>query len=241
MSLINMFNLIHESLQGKASDPIGILSQVDRASLLRKLKKTKGGIPKTLRCTNKTMEELHLSKMPERDKENLWEIYARIPKNPAKELPKLLMLKEKYPNVSVIYNYIAMAYGLDGQNENQLKALKDTIALFPNYLFGKISLCEYYINRDEHKKVPKVLNNKFELYMHMPPSVKLFHASEVRSFHGVVGRYYLRANRINRALFCYFILADIDPEHWSTKQLAGEIVCREISTLQQNMQKRRQW
>ena len=118
-------------------------------------------------------------------------------------------------------------------------AVQDTFKKFPNYLFGKVALAEYYINYGEHQKVPKVLNHKFQIHMHYPPSVKVFHLSEVRSFHAIVGRYYLRANKINRALFCYCILADMELEHPGTKQLGDEIVFRELGDLRKKILNRR--
>ncbi|MBF0238508.1 MAG: hypothetical protein HQM12_12450 [SAR324 cluster bacterium] len=168
------------------------------------------------------------------------ESYVKIKECPNEELPKLLKLKEKYKNVPTIYNHIAIAYGYSKQEEQHFNALMETINRFPDYLFGKIALAEYYLNRDEHKKVPEVLNHRFEIHMHFHPSVKLFHVSEVRSFHSIVGRYYLRANKINRALYYFLILNDIDPSHVATKQLADEIMRHEIGELQNKFQQRRE-
>ena len=198
MRLINQFNLIHEVLQGKQIDSIKILSKIDKNDLFKRLQKTKEGIPKPFKYTTEPMEEENVAKMRQRDKEKLWEIYARIYKSPNEELPKLFNLKEKYPNVPSIYNYIAVAYAYNGQKENYFNFIIETVNKFPDYLFGKISLAEYYINKGEYKKVPKVLNNKFEIHMHYDSSVKIFHFSEVRGFYSLVGRYYVKANKINR-------------------------------------------
>ena len=169
-----------------------------RTIFIKKLQKTKEGIPKPFKYTTEPMEEENVAKMRQRDKEKLWEIYARIYKSPNEELPKLFNLKEKYPNVPSIYNYIAVAYAYNGQKENYFNFIIETVNKFPDYLFGKISLAEYYINKGEYKKVPKVLNNKFEIHMHYDSSVKIFHFSEVRGFYSLVGRYYVKANKINR-------------------------------------------
>lgn len=239
MKLINQFDLIHELMQGKQIDSIEMLSKIDKNDLLRRLQKTKQGIPKPFKYTTDPIEDNNVAKMSQRDKEKLWEIYERVPKSPSEELPKLLKLKDKYPDVPVIYNHISAAYAYNGQTENYFNFIIETVNKFPDYLFGKIALAEYYLNKGEYSQVPKVLNNKLEIHMHHDPSVKIFHFSEVRGFYSVVSRYYVKANKINRALYCYFILAEVDPNHFAARQLANEIIYREIDELKKRFQERR--
>ncbi len=149
-------------------------------------------------------------------------------------LPKLIALKNRYPQVPCIYNYVANAYAILRQEQQYFNMLCEARRLFPEYLFGKISLTEYYANHNDHRKIPSIFDRKFEIYQHHPESVDVFHVSEIRSFYGVVGRYFLRSNNLTRALFCYFTVEEVAPEHRILRQLGDEIIGKELEELSQD-------
>lgn len=231
MNYINRFQLIRQMVQNKSLDSRELLSDVDRHAVIQALQKTNEGVPKSFQYTNEAMEEENLSKMPQNDKDRLWDIYENVREYPARVLPQLLELQKCYPQVPCIYNYLATTYAYLRQDQQYFTILNETIRRFPEYLFGKISLAEYYVNHNDHRKVPGILGRKFQIYQHYPASVKMFHITEVRSFYGVVGRYFARSNKLARALFCYFTLEEVDPEHWVVRQVGDEIVMKEVETL----------
>lgn len=239
MRYINQFKLIQEIVAGKKPDAKKLLAEVDRQAVIRALKKSKGGLPKPFGYTDEPIEEENLAKMPQSDKKKLWSIYERIQKSPEKELPKLLELKKKHPNVPAIYNYICSAYAYSKQSEKYFNTLIETTQKFPDYLFGKTALAEYYLNNNKHKEVPVILDGKFEIYMHYPPTVKVFHVSEVRAFYFVTGSYYARVGKLSRALFCYFILNEVAPDHWATRRLGDEIIYLEIKKMRRKWKSKR--
>lgn len=228
MPYIDPLQLIRGIMRQQPIDAQQLLSTVDRRAVIRALRKTKAGVPRSFRWTNEPMEEEHLSNMPDAEKERLWELFEMIPKQPTQALPELLALQERYPNVPSIYNYLAVAYAYSQQQTYYLKMLQETVTRFPDYVFGKIALAEYALNQGDYRKIPAILEKKFEIYEHYPADVDVFHLSEAMSFYGVVGRYFLRCNKQARALFCYFTLEELDPDHWVTKQVADEIVQQEI-------------
>jgi hypothetical protein len=101
---------------------------------------------------------------------------------------------------------------------------------FPGYLFGKISLAEFYLNEKQHRRIPEVLGRKFELRQH-DPDAEVFHISEFKAFYGVVGRYFVRRGEINRALFHCLVLRNVLPDSWVTENLAKEIVSGELERM----------
>ena len=229
---------MQEAMKGKKINAQKLLAEVNRNAVLKALKKSKDGLPKRFTWTDQPMEEENLAKMPDLDKVKLWEIYGRIqrfPEEAEKELPKLMELKEKHPNVPTIYNYISLIYGCNQQKEKHLENILETTRKFPDYLFGKTSLAEYHLMNGNLKGVSKALDRKFELYMHYPAGVKVFHVSEVRSFYAVTGIYYAKTNKLARALFCYFILNDVDPEHLATQRLGDAIILLELGKLKKMM------
>ena len=234
MGYINQFKLIHEMVQEKPLDSRQLLSDVDKSSIVRALQRSKDGVPMSFRYTNKPMEEHNLAKMPKKDKKRLWRLYRKIRISPETVLPKLIGLKNRYPKAPCIYNYVALAYALLQQEEQNFNILYETTRLFPEYFFGRISIAEYYINHNDHRKIPGIFNNKFEIYEHYPESVEVFHISEARSFYIVIGRYFVRSNNLTRALYCYFTAEQVDPDHWALRQLGDEIVSKELKKLRQD-------
>jgi len=238
MNYINQFKLIHNLVQNKPFNSKELLATVDIQAIILALQKTKEGVPRPFQYTSEPMEEENLSRIPQKDKEHLWKIYDDLPENPEKVLPQLLELRERFPQVPCIYNYLASTYAYLKQDQQHLSIIEETIHRFPGYLFGKISLADYYINHNDHKKVPEILSRKFDIYQHYPPNIEVFHISEVRSFYTVVGRYYARSNKIARALFCYFMLEDIDKGHRVVRLLGDEIILKEVEKLKNNLSKK---
>ncbi len=237
MRYINQFKLIQTMLQGTLPDSKALLADVDHEAVIQALKRSKDGLPMQVTFTNAPMEEENLAKMPRRDKERLWRLYDRVREAPEEALPKLLKLQQRYPNVPAIYNYIGLAYFYSRQADKYLEALHETVERFPDYLFGKISLIEYYLHNDQHQKVPEILEGKFELPLHYP-TVDMFHISEVRAFFSVVGVYFARVNNLTRTLYHYGVLTQFAPDHPATKKVGDEIILKEISNLRRTFSKK---
>lgn len=239
MSYINRFQLIKNIIEKKPIDSKQVLAKVDRHAVIRALK-AKKHLPQPFQCSDEPKEDKNFEEMPHRYKDYLLKVCERIPKFPEEELPKLIALKERYPNVSCIYNYISGAHAyLDKDKQKHLETILETIEKFPDYLFGKIALAEYYLNQNSFREIPKIFDGKFDITQHYP-EVEIFHNSEIRAFYGVVGRYFVQANHLARALFCYFILDDIVPDHLATRQLGDEIVLKEIENLHKVISKNAQ-
>ena len=109
------------------------------------------------------------------------------------------------------------------QTKNYYNTLIETIEKFPDYIFGKISLSEYYLNTNKYEKISDVLDNKFEITQHFPTETNVFHVSAVRGFYYVTGRYFANIGKIERAYKSYFLLEDIDANHKTTEILGQEI------------------
>jgi len=128
-------------------------------------------------------------------------------------ITELTNYKEKYLNIPTIYNYLTIAYNYANQTDKYYESLIETVEKFPGYIFGKISLSEYYLNNNEFNKIPGLLDNKFEIAQHFPPGTKVFHISAVRGFYYITGRYFAKAGKIEKAYKSYFLLSDLDRAH----------------------------
>ena len=234
MRYINQFRLIRTVIEGKPLNSKELLADVNRDAVLRALERSADGVPQPVTFTNMPMEEEHFAKMPRRQKMRFQAICESVKDNPHQAIAELLKLRQKYPNVPAIQNYLGSAYLYSGQEDLYHETLLETVERFPTYLFGKTALSEYYLTHQQHQKVKDIFEGKFELRLHYPTR-DIFHVSEVRSFFCVVGSYFARTNNLSRALHHYCILADVEPDHPATKRLGDEIVRKEFEKLSRKM------
>ena len=246
MNYINQYKLIRAiQISGNGLlDRKALLSIVDRNQIFDKLQKTNHesiNAGKFL-ITEEPIEEENWSKMPQADKRKIWRLNEKIKRSQSiKDVIKdLESYIKKYPGVPTIYNYLGIAYEKANQEKEYREILLETIAKFPDYIFGKISLAEYYLSlRKEYKKIPGLLNNKFEITQHFPVGTDCFHISVIRGFYYITGRYFARAGNIEMAYKSYFLLSDLDMNHMTTEILGQEIIGSEISSLKRKIRMKR--
>ena len=85
------------------------------------------------------------------------------------------------------------------------------------------------INR--FRKIPDLLDNKFEITQHFPVETKAFHVSTVRGFYYITGRYFANVGKIELAYKSYFLLSDLDIDNPVTRILGQEIIGYELKGL----------
>ena len=199
--------------------------------IITSLKRSKDGLPQPFRWTDEPVEEENFANLPIAEKNTINKVLQRVQTEPSKQIPGLLQLKKKYPDLPVLYNYLAIAYQRSQQLDKYKEIIHDTMKLFPDYLFGKITLAEYHFDRNNHSEVRKIFKNKLEIHHHFPASRTIYHISEVRSFYSIIGTLHARSGNIARAIFCYFLLQKIDPDHPLSLRLGNEILLKEISKI----------
>lgn len=240
MNYINTLELITALTQGTHIDAQKMLATADREKIFRKINKLKTGllIYENFKITQEPVEEANWAKLPEKDKERLTKIYRQIRKNNTKGLAELIEFKRIYPNVPAICNYLSLAYQVTKQTEKYKAILQETIELFPDYLFGKTALAEYYLSHGEFAKIPALLDHKYGITQHFPAGTDVFHISAVRSLYFVTGRYFAKAGEIEMAYKSYFLLFDMDKNHPMTIKLAQDILLYEAGLLMKDFEKR---
>ena len=193
-----------------------------------KMKNLKVPIYQEFIVTREPIEEENWAKLPAAVKEEITNIFYSLnisaKKNYLKEtLNKLLAYQADYPKVPGIYNYLCNVYYLLNEKEKQYETILEMLKKFPRYLFGKISLAQYYSQNGNSDKIASAFNNKMEIYQHFPAKRKIFHFSEVMAFYMFVGDYYLSQKMIEHVLLCYLLLIDIDKAHPMIKQIEKKI------------------
>ena len=212
------------------------LSSVDKAQIEKDIAQASGDVFKPFLCTDKPIHKPE-QQLEAQDQDLLEPLYHAVQGSKPEARRGLKLLKKmlkKYPDNPMIYNFISSAYETLGQDKKYSYVVKKTCKKFPDYLFGKISLANYYIMQGQHEKVPEVFEHKLQLYMHHAETnnVPTFHQSEIQSFYTVMGRYYAKSQQIAYALKCYFLVEEAGIcDH--LKVLGGEILMAEFLILMQ--------
>ena len=240
MSYLNTFKLIQCLIERKKPDVKSFLKEVDEDKIIAALKKSKDGLPQPFQWTDEPVEEENFAKLSVAEKKKINKIFQRIQTEPTKQIPLLLQLKKKHPNLPMLYNYLGAAYKSSQQYDKYKEIIHETVKLFPDYLFGKVTLADYYFDRNNHKEVRKIFNNKLEIHHHFPASRMIYHISEVRSFYAIIGTLHARSGNMSRAIFCYLLIQRIDPNHPLSQKLGGEILLKEISKISRKQNRFRQ-
>jgi len=240
MNYINQLELIKVILNGSQVDQNYLLSTVDRQKVLKYLYKKQHSLIDLGKfiITNQPIEEENWAKIPKIDQERIIKLYEKLKETSANVINELIEYKTKYPNVPTIYNYLCLAYQKAKQTDKYKELLIETVKKFPEYLFGKISLSEYYINNNDYKKIPELLENKFEITQHYKSIPIVYHKSTVRGFYYITGRYFAIVGNIEMAYKSYFLLFDMDNKHETTEILGNAILGYEISLLIKKISKK---
>jgi tetratricopeptide (TPR) repeat protein len=244
MNYINQFKLIQAMVahQGGRLDYKELLPTVNRHHIMKSIEKTNpelSGIDSFF-ITEETMEEENWSKLPKKEKRAISRLNEKIKKSEDLEtvIKDLGNYRLKYPDVPVICNYLAIAYERADQLKKYLEVLFETRKKYPDYIFGKISLAEYYLSIKRFRKIPDVLDNKFEITQHFPVGTEIFHISVVRSFYYITGRYFAKAGKIELAYKAYFLLSELDINHLTTEILGQDIIASELIGLRRKMSRK---
>jgi tetratricopeptide (TPR) repeat protein len=220
-----------------------LLSTVNRDQVFKRIEKTYPemvGTGKFL-VTEDTIEEENWSRLPEKEKRKISSLAEKAKKSEDLKtvIRDLLSYKQNYPDVPAIYNYLGIAYQKAHQLKDSYRILVETREKFPDYLFGKLSMAEYYLSINRFRKIPGLLENKFEITQHHPEGTEAFHISEVRAFYCITGLYFAKVGKIELAYKSYFLLSDLDINAQVTSLLGHQIIGYESNGLRKKMRSQR--
>lgn len=117
------------------------------------------------------------------------------------QIKTLIRLKKKYPNVPQAYNTLANGYILRSQKLKAQVIMDECFGKIPDYFFCKTQRANQSIDRGEHRDTLEFFPN---LDLHKTyPERTIFHVSELTSFYGTLGRFYLREMNFKAAVVCY--------------------------------------
>jgi tetratricopeptide (TPR) repeat protein len=211
------------------SDYEALMDNVDWDRVQREVAASrKEKLPKLL-ITNEPMEEENFAQLPESVKEQLQMLGKAVTQQPEFVLSQVEVLKKNYPDVPNIYSIEANACMLLGDVERHFKINKEAVEKFPDYIFAKIALAEYYLRKEMTDEIKELFQGKFHIHHHYSPSDDgFYHISEIRAFYSIIGMYYATIGKIAQALDCYSMLVKLEGKTASSGRLAQAVVMAEM-------------
>lgn len=168
--------------------------------------------------TTEPIKDRRYKRLPRRVKDAVERLYHTAQAAPREAIPELREWIEKYPDLPVLYNYLAVAYSAAGQKEKANDVIDENYRRNPDYLFTRLNYAEQCLDRGDCEAAAKALDHKFDLKL-LYPRRNLFHISEVTQFLGVVGYYFFEIGQRETAEVYYGALRQLAPDHLFTKRL----------------------
>ncbi|MBX9745134.1 MAG: DUF1186 domain-containing protein, partial [Chlamydiales bacterium] len=115
--------------------------------------------------------------LPEAERESILNLYPLVAENPEEVLQIAPAYIEKYPDIPMLYNFLYGAYRKLKRPREAMKLMKETLQIFPDYLFGRVEYALYLLRRGEPEKAHAALENAGTLSQ-LYPERTVFHAAE---------------------------------------------------------------
>lgn len=177
-----------------------------------------------------------LNAVPEAERETILDFYYLAQEDPKRALQIIPGYIESYPNIPMLYNYLYVAYHKLQRPREAIKLLKETVQIFPDYLFGRVEYTLYLLRRGEPDKAFVALGSVGTLSQ-LYPERKIFHASEWKSFAYAMGWYWIQKDDIDQAKIYLEIIQEISPKSAEIKSLQKKMRSRLFLRLMEKQQK----
>jgi len=192
-----------------------------------KRKRIRTSSPETLhivqyKITDEPIEERAFRKLPDSVKKQLEGLLRDAQRKPEQAIPQLLELKKRYPNIPLIYNYLAVAYAASKETELAEATVKENMRRNPDYLFARVNYAEICFARQEYERIPEIFDYEFDLKA-LYPNRKRFHISEFANFMGVMGFYFAKADQWEMAERYNEMLQETAPSSPLAKRMNKEL------------------
>lgn len=165
-----------------------------------------------------TYDPIDSDPYPPELEDELSKTHDLIHKSPKKAIPRIKKLIKEYSNLKMLYNWLSAAYSAIGENKKAENTVCENYKNNPDYLFAKLNYAEICLSKGNHKEVPKIFNEKYDLKL-LYPEKTVFHVTEVIGFFSVLCKYFIKIYDIESANKYYEVLEKVDPEHPFTEDV----------------------
>lgn len=205
-------------------------------------------IPSTLRLLEYDITEEPLGLAEERDPDLQAAIadrrqllFGRVHNEPHLAIPELEALLERFPNSSLLMNWLGNAYQGIGDTQKSESMVRLCHQRHPDYLFARTNLAALHLGNGETAEAQAVMHNHWDLKL-MYPDRDVFHISEFVAMDYVAVDYYLQTGKPEAAELIVKAMKEVTPGYEATqlaqKMLAGSFIARVIRRLSPSARRR---
>ncbi|MBF0231269.1 MAG: hypothetical protein HQK63_17025 [Desulfamplus sp.] len=204
-----------------------------RAKAVTKQKNHDGLIHKKYKISYEPVTD---EEYPEEIDKQYNKIHDMVYEEPKKAISYLQELKTKYPNVPILYNWLAIAQSNVGDFVSCEITIKENYERNPDYLFAKLNYAEICLHKGRLDEIPIIFDGNFDLSF-LYPNRDTFHISEVINFFGFMAIYRVDIGEIDLAKTYYKLIKQLAPEHIITKRVEQKISNKRMENLALNIKK----
>lgn len=123
-----------------------------------------------------------------------------------------LNMVDKYPTKPAVYSHLWAYYQRRDQKIQAHRVLHQMLEKFPEYLYGKVYLAQYYQHCGENHRVPEAFNYAYDL-QELYPERSVFHVGEFEAFYVTYAKYYIKTEEFRKAEQAISLLEQVCPDH----------------------------
>ena len=172
--------------------------------------------------TSEPIQDRRYKRLPGQVRDAIDRLHHEAQRHPHRAIPELVDLVKKYPKLSMLYNYLSVAYSQAGQRDKAEEAIRENYRRNPDYLFARLNYAELCRAQGDYEQIAEIFEHKFDLKL-LYPNRKRFHISEVANFMGLMGIYFWETGERKGAERYYEILKEIAPSYPVTKMLRRKL------------------
>ena len=154
--------------------------------------------------------------LPQLVEDRLPDLLDMVKNNPKQAIKELLVLKENYPDVPVLYNYLSSAYASIGNHLASREIALESYQKKTDDLFAKLNYAQICLMDGEPDKIPEIFDGNFDLSM-LYPNRRQYHVTEFAGFTGVMCAYFAAIGKRETAQLLYKGLLELAPDAGITR------------------------
>ncbi len=153
-----------------------------------------------------------LDRLPASVRAQMANLFENLGTAPARCIAPLLEWISLYPDVHCFRNWLGSCYRLTGQSAKARELNEAVFRDFPDYLFGRMSLCHLRLDEGDVAGAEQLLFERGDTLPAVCPNVTMFHISEVRHWHYLCARIHLAHGRVSEARELRDFLQELEPD-----------------------------
>lgn len=139
------------------------------------------------------------------------ELNTMLTEDSGRAIEQLKPLLEQHPDVPMLYNWLLVAYQVQGDIEKAGEIALANYQRDPNYLFARLNYAQYLMHHGKLEEVAEVFDDTWDLKM-LYPHRNEFHITEFLGFQAIVIQYMMRIGNDETAQMLFDMMKRVAPD-----------------------------